>query len=196
MSTVRNPEIDDDPKRAALLAAALGVFNRYGFKKTSMEEVARAAGISRPGLYLQFPNKEELYRATMRALMERAQQGLEAAFADETRSFEDRVVAGLDALMGPYVGSEVARDLGELLENSEPQLGSMFGDYQERAKATLSAQIDRLAPAGVLTEELSADSVTDVLFSATLTWKQSAATRSEFRDRVRRAVRLLARTSG
>jgi hypothetical protein len=90
----------------------------------------------------------------------------------------------------------VARDLGELLENSEPQLGSMFGDYQEKARTTLSAQIDRLAPAGVLTEELSADSVTDVLFSATLTWKQSAATRSEFRDRVRRAVRLLARTSG
>ena len=132
----------------------------------------------------------------MRALMERAQQGLEIAFADETRSFEDRVVTGLDALMGPYVGSEVARDLGELLENSEPQLGSMFGDYQDKAKRTLSAQIDRLAPAGVLTEELSADSVTDVLFSATLTWKQTAATRSEFRDRVRRAVRLLTRTSG
>ncbi|GAA1282988.1 TetR family transcriptional regulator [Planotetraspora silvatica] len=186
---------NDDPKRGAVLTAALGLFGRYGFQKTSMEEVAKGAGISRPGLYLLFPNKEQLYRATMQGVMERAQQAMEACFADESLSFEERIVTALDALMGQYVETQVARDLSELLENSEPQLGSMFHDYQEKARATISAQVGSLAPPGVLTGELGADDVMDVLFSAALTWKQTAATRAEFRDRTRRAVRLICRAA-
>ncbi|MFD0735638.1 TetR/AcrR family transcriptional regulator [Planotetraspora mira] len=186
---------NDDPKRGAVLTAALGLFGRYGFQKTSMEEVAKAAGISRPGLYLLFPNKEQLYRATMQGVMERAQQAMEVSFADESLGFEERIVTALDALMGQYVETQVARDLSELLENSEPQLGSMFHDYQEKARATISAQVGSLAPPGVLTGDLGADDVMDVLFSAALTWKQTAATRAEFRDRTRRAVRLICRTA-
>ena len=51
-----------ESRREALLEAAVGVFARYGFRKTSMDEVARAAGVSRQGLYLQFADKEELFR--------------------------------------------------------------------------------------------------------------------------------------
>ena len=47
----------DDPRRSRLLEAALGVFLRYGYKKTSMDEVARAADLSRQGLYLHFATK-------------------------------------------------------------------------------------------------------------------------------------------
>ncbi|WP_052457389.1 TetR/AcrR family transcriptional regulator [Streptomyces sp. AcH 505] len=187
----------DDPKRAAVLAAALGVFGRYGFQKTSMEAVAKAAGVSRPGLYLHFSNKEQLYRATMRGVLERAQRGMEASFDDDPRaSFEDRTVAALDALMGQYVETQVARDLGELLENSGPQLGSMFHDHQEQARATISDRVGALAPPGLLTDELTADDVMDVIFSAALTWKQTSATRAEFRDRIRRVVRLICRAAG
>ncbi|SIM71689.1 DNA-binding transcriptional regulator, AcrR family [Micromonospora cremea] len=185
----------DDPKRAAVLAAAVGVFGRYGFQKTSMEAVAKAAGISRPGLYLMFPNKEQLYRATMQGVMERAQQAMRARFADQALSFDERIVAGLDVLMGPYIDTQVARDLNELLENSEPQLGSMFHDYQERARAALRAHIDAVAPPGLLDEDLTADDVMDLLFSAALTWKSTSATRDEFRDRIRRALRLIHRTA-
>lgn len=184
---------DADPKRSAVLAAAVGVFGRYGFQKTSMEAVAKAAGISRPGLYLTFPNKEQLYRATMQGVMEHAQRGMEARFADQALSFDEQIVAGLDALMGPYIGTQMARDLSDLLENSGPQLGSMFSDYQERAQATLRAHLDAAAPAGLLGEEQTADDVMDLLFSAALTWKSTSATRDEFRDRIRRALRLLHR---
>jgi|SRR5882757_3486840 len=185
----------DDPKRGVVLAAAVGVFGRYGFQKTSMEAIAKAAGISRPGLYLRFANKEQLYRATMQGVMEQGQRAMEACFAAEGLSFEDRMVAALDALLGQYIETQVSRDLGELLENSGSQLGSMFDDYQHKARATISAQIDALAPPGVLTGESGAHDVMDVLFSAAVTWKQTVATRAEFRDRVRRAVRLICRAT-
>jgi AcrR family transcriptional regulator len=192
---VSNVKFSDDPKRAGVLAAAVGVFGRYGFQKTSMEAVAKAAGISRPGLYLMFPNKEHLYRATMQGVMERAQRAMEERFADQALSFDERIVAALDALMGTYIDTQVARDLNELLENSGPQLGSMFHDYQERARSTLSAHIGALAPQGLLDAELTADDLMDLLFSAALTWKSTSATRDDFRDRIRRALRLIHRAA-
>ena len=54
-----------DSRREALLEAAVGVFARYGFRKASMDEVARAAGVSRQGLYLLFADKEELFRKAL-----------------------------------------------------------------------------------------------------------------------------------
>ncbi|MEU1396352.1 TetR/AcrR family transcriptional regulator [Micromonospora zamorensis] len=189
MSTVEMAT--QNPKRTAVLKTAVTVFARYGFQKTSMEAVARAAGISRPGLYLMFPNKEELYRATMHGVLERAQQAMDTCFADRSTSFDDRLVAGLDALMGPYLDTQMARDLNELLEASEPQLGSMLHDYQKRAQATLRAHVAATAPNDVLDHERTADDVTDLLFSAALTWKSTSASRDAFRDRIRRALRLL-----
>ncbi len=48
-----------------MLSAALEVFFKYGYKRVSMNEIAEAAGISRPGLYLHFSSKEEVFRAAM-----------------------------------------------------------------------------------------------------------------------------------
>jgi len=52
-------------RRDAVLASALVTFARFGYRKTSMEEVARAAHISRPGLYFLFSSKELLFRAAV-----------------------------------------------------------------------------------------------------------------------------------
>lgn len=52
-----------DQKIAMILDAALPVFVRFGFRKTSMADIARAASISRASLYLSFGSKEELFRA-------------------------------------------------------------------------------------------------------------------------------------
>jgi AcrR family transcriptional regulator len=54
-----------DGKRQQILSAALGVFFKYGYKRVSMNEIAEAAGISRPGLYLHFSSKEEVFRAAI-----------------------------------------------------------------------------------------------------------------------------------
>jgi TetR/AcrR family transcriptional regulator, regulator of autoinduction and epiphytic fitness len=55
----------EDDKRRRILSAALEVFFKYGYKRVSMNEIAEAAGISRPGLYLHFKSKEEVFRAAI-----------------------------------------------------------------------------------------------------------------------------------
>ena len=56
---------DQESRLCAVLDAAVGVFARFGYRKTSMDDVARAAGVSRQGLYLSFANKEELFRRAL-----------------------------------------------------------------------------------------------------------------------------------
>src|SRR6478735_3921659 len=48
-------------RRRQLLDVALDVFARNGFHQTSMEDVADAAGVTKPVLYQHFASKRELY---------------------------------------------------------------------------------------------------------------------------------------
>ncbi|MCA6111556.1 TetR/AcrR family transcriptional regulator [Bradyrhizobium cenepequi] len=57
-------------RHVAILKAATSVFLRYGFKKTSMDDVAQAIVISRHRLYLHFQTKETLFRAMVTYTLE------------------------------------------------------------------------------------------------------------------------------
>ena len=49
-----------DSKCDQILAAASGLFERYGYSKTTIDEIAAAAGIGKGSVYLHFGSKEEL----------------------------------------------------------------------------------------------------------------------------------------
>lgn len=49
------------PNAERILAAAEECFARYGFNKTSMEDIARTAGLSRRSVYRHFPDKAALF---------------------------------------------------------------------------------------------------------------------------------------
>lgn len=52
-------------RRQQLLAVALEVFGDRGFHPTSMNEVAEAAGVTKPVLYQHFQSKRDLYRQVL-----------------------------------------------------------------------------------------------------------------------------------
>jgi AcrR family transcriptional regulator len=57
--------------RQAIVAAAEELFARYGFKKTSIDDIARVAGIGKGSVYLHFASKEELFAEFMRRISDR-----------------------------------------------------------------------------------------------------------------------------
>ena len=62
---------NEDPKREAILASAFTQFSRYGFRRTSMEDIARETGTSRASLYSYFANNSILQIIiTLKCLME------------------------------------------------------------------------------------------------------------------------------
>src|ERR1700692_3724549 len=94
-----------DARQAPLLDAAVGVFARYGYRKTSMDEVARAAGVSRQGLYLQFANKEEWFRKAVEQSLNDQLNAAIAALSRREDSLERRLIAACDAWSGRFIGS-------------------------------------------------------------------------------------------
>jgi len=51
-----------DRREAEILDAALGVFAEYGFRKASVEDIARSLGLAPGTLYLYAKDKRDLYR--------------------------------------------------------------------------------------------------------------------------------------
>src|SRR6516162_11954253 len=63
------------PPQDRILDAAMRVFRRHGFRRSSIEQAAEEAGLTRQALYHHFASKEALFRAVIERLYE---QGLEA----------------------------------------------------------------------------------------------------------------------
>ena len=52
-------------KHQRVVERAMEVFSRYGFARTTMGDIAEACEISRPSLYLLFPDKEAIFTAVV-----------------------------------------------------------------------------------------------------------------------------------
>lgn len=57
--------LQQSTRRQQLLDSASVLFSRWGFDKTSMDDIAREAGISKGAVYLEFPNKDALFKAVL-----------------------------------------------------------------------------------------------------------------------------------
>ena len=72
----------DPDKRERILEAAIRVFARNGYRKSSVEEIAREAGIAKGGLYLYFTGKEELFGEAFLSCFEADRETLREAIAN------------------------------------------------------------------------------------------------------------------
>ncbi len=57
--------MQQEDKRKKLLESAIDVFIRHGYKRTTMTDLAEAAEMSRPAVYLLFRNKEDIFKASL-----------------------------------------------------------------------------------------------------------------------------------
>jgi len=55
-----SPADPKDRKRIRIVRAATGLFLRHGYRRTSVDEIARAAGVAKGTLYLYFPAKAHI----------------------------------------------------------------------------------------------------------------------------------------
>lgn len=181
-------------RRAAILEAAKAVFLRYGFKKTSMDDLARAAGLSRQGLYLHFNTKEALFKAAVIHLVEAARAAAREALAgDGDLHLEARLLAAFEALHGHAIGQPGSELMAEL-QATVAQLGLDVADLEESFVADLTRTLRsaglaaRWKDAGLATKELA-----EHLYSASCGVKHRVATPAAYRDHMRVAIKLVCR---
>lgn len=178
------PEPAKAGRREAVLEAALETFARHGYRKTSMDEVARAARISRPGLYFLFESKETLFRAAVTRTLEQDLATAERLLGDAGKPLRERVAGAFDQWAGRYVGP-LSRDVTGVIEQNP----DLLGDIVETAPARFEALVtDALAE---VTGRATATRVAQTLISASVGLKHQVGTREDYLRRFTTAVQLL-----
>jgi AcrR family transcriptional regulator len=103
LSKTQERVVDQPDERAAkrerVADAALNVFQRYGFARTTMSDIAEAVGMSRPALYLLFPNKEEIFAAAVLSANARNLREIRARLAS-TAGLEQQLTYVCQAWIG------------------------------------------------------------------------------------------------
>ncbi len=92
-SKVRRRE-EKEQRREEIVDAAEVVFMRQGFATAKMEDVAKAAGVSRALVYLYFRNKEELYFAICVRALKLLRERFTAAAAQAPTGFDQIYAIG------------------------------------------------------------------------------------------------------
>ncbi len=158
------PTEGDDPRarrRLHILRVATELFSRQGYRKTSIDEVARQAGIAKGTVYTYYSTKNELLLAAI-SLEKREHMGEVADLLDPQRPAADRLRGWLEAIL--------------LMPSRMPLTAALMRGDQEMAAvmaelpAALGAQIEanRVDFLGPLIDEVA---------------RPHAFTASELRDR-------------
>ncbi len=185
-------------RRAELLDAAGGVFLRYGYKKTSMDEVARAAGLSRPGLYLHFAAKDALFREAVARLLDRTLASGRAALADPGRTLEQRIVDGFAAVHGHMLASGVSgQQMAELIDSANALASEAIASHERAFRNELVRVLESAVSAGKarVVPRIAVPELAVLLDVISTGLKHRSSSLSEYRERFHLALRALCETS-
>jgi AcrR family transcriptional regulator len=185
-------EVDEaESRHDALLEAAVGVFARYGFRKASMDEVARAAGVSRQGLYLLFEDKEALFRKAVAYKLTRQLRAAVSQLSNQRNSLEARIIGACDEWAGRYAGL-LGTDSADLMCASTALAGATLAHYEAQFEKALVDAIEGSALANFCTAAglLPAD-VARAVRATARGLKHGSKSRQEFVQVMTAAVRMI-----
>ena len=129
-----DPEVESSPTREAILDAAERLIGVLGYSKTTVEDIARAAGVGKRTVYVHFPSKEEVVLCTIDRIVGRLAARLRALAAAARPRAEvlramllDRVLFRFDSVR------DYSHGLDELFASLRPA-------YLARRKAYFDAE--------------------------------------------------------
>src|ERR1700738_5407404 len=123
-------------KPNAVVLAGLQLFTRYGYRKTSIDDIARAAQVAKRTVYLHFENKAAVFLAILEYLGD--QLRLRCAAAElEGGTPVDRLTGLLDAYFGMgfdlFSKSEHMPELEETFSKlARTKIGGLNTEYEDR----------------------------------------------------------------
>jgi AcrR family transcriptional regulator len=147
---------DAEDAKELLKQAAERCVERYGIEKTTMEDVAREAGVSRPSVYRYFQDRDDLLLAVM-ADRSRALVGRAHRFIRRQQNFADGLVEGLIYIADhgrrdPFTRRLVASDgaeYGQRLLHAHNAAAEFAGEFwaplfdDAEAEGVLNPSLDR-----------------------------------------------------
>jgi AcrR family transcriptional regulator len=135
----RDATIEAADKRDRILDAAQSLFVRYGVKRTSIDDVAREAGIAKGTVYLSFGSKAELFAAIADRLCATTLADIRR-IARDAAPLTGRLVGILDCAIGaPHRLVAQSPHIAELTASKEALAAAAFDERDRQIRAVLGA---------------------------------------------------------
>jgi AcrR family transcriptional regulator len=188
--------LQDSAKRQLILDAGLIQFAQFGLRKTSMQDIAERAGISRASVYSYFKNKDEIFRCVSVDVHEGALSKASGILQNrEQGDLVTRLAGALYARHGRFLTLVLNSAQGAELEDEYCRLcGDVVIDYSRRFKDQLKLCIDLAASSGELDlsdRDLTADRVATVLNLSAAGCKRGCVTMDEYSQRIEDLVEMM-----
>jgi AcrR family transcriptional regulator len=132
--------------RDRIIDAAMLVFRRHGFRRSSIEQAAEAAGLTRQALYHHFKSKEALFRAVIERLHENA---LSAEIA--AGSVTEKQGGGLADILMAQITARFTFLIASL--EGSPHIEELFSEHLIHARDLYQKYASVYAAQGVATIE-------------------------------------------
>ena len=176
------------PRRDAILDAAIGVFGRFGFKKTSVDDLAAAAQISKQGLYLHFSSKEAVFQAALRKYLDDGMASVQQELTTPHVRLIYRLVAALDAWFGRHLVT-FSPEAFDLIEAGDRLSGRQVVEYQNVLQSQLEKALADSTEFKRTANVCSPNEVSQALLLCGLSWKDGYASRAHFAQKMGLCVR-------
>ena len=176
-------------KDERVLAAARELFDRYGYKRTTMVDIATQAGMSRQTLYSSYPNKEAILRAAMIEMARTTAAEIEAGLESATDLGAQLRLVLEKTVLEPFVRIYSQPDATDLLEGAAAAGADVMEESKARYRAftegILEPHAARIAELGMTPERLAR-----TLAASAAGLKAQAADADELRQALDDLVRL------
>jgi AcrR family transcriptional regulator len=161
---------------------------RHGYRKASVDEVARLAGISRQGLYQHFPTKVALFSATIDHLLEASINSSRTALETPGMALEARMLNAFESMTR---GGLVSR-LDEVLETAERLTGRPAAEMEANVIAEFQRALEATPDSSPWRRnDDTAESVAVVLYATSAGLKRIATSVPDYLDRMRQAIQFV-----
>lgn len=179
--------------RERIHRAAFERFSRYGFRRTSMADIASEAGVSRAALYLQFRNKEEIFRSLAQEMHEESMARAAASIGGD-QPLAERLRAATEAKSLRFVEITLgSANGGELLDETNRLCGDLVVDADRRFRELLTTLFRRAAQSkeiDLAAVELTAGEAAELFIRGVRGLKGPGATVDDYRTGLAALVRV------
>ena len=181
-------------KPNAIVLAGLQLFTRYGYRKTSIDDIARAAQVAKRTVYLHFENKAAVFMAILEYLGNQVRERCAAAELASGTPVH-RLTGLLDAYFGMgfdlFSKSEHMPELEETFSKlAQTRIGDLNTEYEDRLTRFLRS-LQKTGEIGGPPQGLTVDQIVHILMRAAEGAKHDAKVQGD-RKALERRLRELA----
>jgi AcrR family transcriptional regulator len=160
---------ESSAKPNAIVLAGLELFTRYGYRKTSIDDIAHAAQVAKRTVYLHFENKAAVFLAILEYLGDRVRQRCDAAESTGGTAV-DRLTGLLDAYFGMafelFSKSEHMPELEETFSKlARARIGDLNREYEDRVARFLRHSV-KTGEIGKPPQGLTVEQIVHILMRA------------------------------